>query len=924
MIEVRVNAYIFKEEVIRFSWNVSNPTATPFTLQFPEMRASILLKVEKVSNYSVAKGDEVLIYDAKGRKRITLLVESFTYLESKGEIELTCEPYLGQLLLEDGIYDISQVKGFDGIVAPETIDKGRYFGYFENEKDYLLARAWSNEYRRDIVPIPFYIYSQSPSQQENERFRYYRPNKSPAPTLQVSDDDIIEYEISSPQPAVTHIKTRQGGRGALHTEYEFPNINKSTDSVNVHTLKGGELYAVEVYKVIDSQIEHKLYWSDGIVTTIDSSQNKVDVIGITRDHYVEMIELTPPARPYLTFQSSSSFTLKVDNNRRNWDGTLYYSTDTTNWSVWYGGTLSSVDNKLYLRGKGNTKITGSSSDYSWVLTGSNIECIGNIENLLDWETVALGNHPTMASDCYRFMFEGCESLTTAPELPATTLTDNCYRLMFSNCKSLTMAPELPATTLASYCYAGMFYGCTSFKVSTGSYGTNKYAWRIPTSETGTTATGWNSVMLHGTGGSFTSDPTINKTYYVENQPVSGLDAQNVSGVRVRNRINSQILLDNDYATGIEKYGIEDSITVVLPSEGTTKKYLLLYGALFANKEDLSKITLGFVISVGASVSISLVEWAAVDEIGTVAQSILRHTVTPDMQLRKVEATADYVRLFYCELTDINDITYIRYIEARIELSNMLAYGIQSGSQVVDGRLHHSPISSVEFNGSKVSLLVNDAHPIAQVDFQMSSLVETYFAPPDLPFYAMSFIPDLKLNGNYVAFDNEGNVYTFSRLDYLATYYFNVAVIDSVGYLNRYVDKVGIYETNYWMATHRSNFFIDERLYLGNKAEPLPTNQSRKVCEGITNEFIAGYIIGNLQNCDLDLIEQEKGRITLTIASFKYYYYLYQTVKVEDFDLPPLMGRIYVVIDGVNYIIRTTSVRLEYDGMYKCIVNGIIV
>ena len=693
MIEVRVNAYIFKEEVIRFSWNVSNPTATPFTLQFPEMRASILLKVEKVSNYVIAKGDEVLIYDAKGRKRITLLVESFTYLESKGEIELTCEPYLGQLLLEDGIYDISQVKGFDGIVASETIDKGRYFCYFENEKDYLLARAWSNEYRRDIVPIPFYIYSQSPSQQENERFRYYRPNKSPAPTLQVSDDDIIEYEISSPQPAVTHIKTRQGGRGELHTKYEFPNINKSTDSVNVHTLKGGELYAVEVYKVVDSKIEHKLYWSDGIVTTIDSSQDKVDVIGITRDHYVEMIEL---------------------------------------------------------------------------------------------------------------------------------------------------------------------------------------------------------------------------------------DEQNVSRVRVRNRINSQILLDNGYATGIEKYGIEDSITVVLPSEGTTKKYLLLYGALFANKKDLSKITLGFVISVGASVSISLVEWTAVDEIGTVAQSILRHTVTPDMQLRKVEATADYVRLFYCELTDINDTTYIRYIEAKIELSNMLAYGIQSESQVVDGRLQHSPISSVEFNGSKVSLLVNDAYPIAQVDFQMSSLVGTYFAPLDLPFYAMSFIPDLKLNGNYVAFDNEGNVYTFSRLDYLVTYYFNVAVIDSVGYLNRYVDKVGIYETNYWMATHRSDFFIDERLYLGNKAEPLPTNQSRKVCEGITNEFIAGYIIGNLQNCDLDLIEQEKGRITLTIASFKYYYYLYQTVKVEDFDLPPLMGRIYVVIDGVNYIIRTTSVRLEYNGMYKCIINGIIV
>ena len=33
--------------------------------------------------------------------------------------------------------------------------------------------------------------------------------------------------------------------------------------------------------------------------------------------------------------------------------------------------------------------------------------------------------------------------------------------MFWNCTSLTTAPELPATTLASECYSGMFNGCTS-------------------------------------------------------------------------------------------------------------------------------------------------------------------------------------------------------------------------------------------------------------------------------------------------------------------------------------------------------------------------------------------------------------------------------------------------------------------------------
>ena len=34
------------------------------------------------------------------------------------------------------------------------------------------------------------------------------------------------------------------------------------------------------------------------------------------------------------------------------------------------------------------------------------------------------------------MFVGCTSLTTAPELPATTLEEGCYSMMFEDCESL--------------------------------------------------------------------------------------------------------------------------------------------------------------------------------------------------------------------------------------------------------------------------------------------------------------------------------------------------------------------------------------------------------------------------------------------------------------------------------------------------------
>lgn len=79
--------------------------------------------------------------------------------------------------------------------------------------------------------------------------------------------------------------------------------------------------------------------------------------------------------------------------------------------------------------------------------------------LYDAQELKLPNDATEL--CYCNTFKGCTSLTTAPELPATTLSDNCYYGMFSGCRSLTYAPELPATTMKNNCYASMFTNCLS-------------------------------------------------------------------------------------------------------------------------------------------------------------------------------------------------------------------------------------------------------------------------------------------------------------------------------------------------------------------------------------------------------------------------------------------------------------------------------
>jgi hypothetical protein len=158
----------------------------------------------------------------------------------------------------------------------------------------------------------------------------------------------------------------------------------------------------------------------------------------------------------------------------------------------------------------------------------------------------------LAGSCYRAMFSGCTTLTAMPELPATTLTDHCYYDMFQGCTALTNTSDLAAMALADYCYGSMFNGCTSLVVPPALPATTLAAhcyqnmfkasglkvalaaddiytdpWRIPsTGSASTSANAWNSGMLSDTLGSFSGDPALNTTYYLDtlaNQPLPGFE-----------------------------------------------------------------------------------------------------------------------------------------------------------------------------------------------------------------------------------------------------------------------------------------------------------------------------------------------------------------------------------------------------------------
>ena len=145
---------------------------------------------------------------------------------------------------------------------------------------------------------------------------------------------------------------------------------------------------------------------------------------------------------------------------------LQTSTDGKSWTPYNVGdviTFPNVGDKVYFKAVGqNYRLAIAPSDYHKFVTNGQFEASGNVNSLLEEDeetarTMSLENRQF----CYAYLFSGCTALTTAPELPATTLAYGCYAMMFQGCTSLTQAPELPATTLADFCYYYMFENCTA-------------------------------------------------------------------------------------------------------------------------------------------------------------------------------------------------------------------------------------------------------------------------------------------------------------------------------------------------------------------------------------------------------------------------------------------------------------------------------
>ena len=225
------------------------------------------------------------------------------------------------------------------------------------------------------------------------------------------------------------------------------------------------------------------------VTTVSNGTYPANLAGSSGNAIEagKIYDATVAVSNYLTFTATKEGqTMKIYNNGISgvfWDVSgndsyyFQYSTDGVTWNndnVITKNNYQKLNNaggiafdetthKLYLRGNFTNGTSASGNDFKYLTIGftdndNKVTCTGDIRTLIDYEDFTTVNTSNVT---FKGLFKGCEALTTAPELPATTLAYSCYQEMFQSCTSLTTAPALPATTLAERCYYLMFSGCTS-------------------------------------------------------------------------------------------------------------------------------------------------------------------------------------------------------------------------------------------------------------------------------------------------------------------------------------------------------------------------------------------------------------------------------------------------------------------------------
>ena len=170
---------------------------------------------------------------------------------------------------------------------------------------------------------------------------------------------------------------------------------------------------------------------------------------------------------YLCFTSTGESFVRTIGNRKTIYNTTYFSHNSLDYKINDGewqrlecnNSLHTSEDvilhdgdKMYVKAYWSTTAVPDKV-YTRIYIGGNVACSGNIMSLANFNTT-----PTE----YQFydLFQGSD-ITSAPDLPATTLTTGCYSKMFFNCSKLNYVKAMFTDISAQDCLTDWLSGVSS-------------------------------------------------------------------------------------------------------------------------------------------------------------------------------------------------------------------------------------------------------------------------------------------------------------------------------------------------------------------------------------------------------------------------------------------------------------------------------
>ena len=352
------------------------------------------------------------------------------------------------------------------LVGSEWQPQGNKFLKWENETmnftayypasiDGTITQPMEYESEADLAAADFMSFSGSQKNENNNQLTLTMKRQMARVVVEIAG-----FNDQYSKNATVNSLSICGVKAYKHSDNKFyalidPNYTSSTAPFLSLEVKDGESTKTETLTTSPAFVAGNSY-----TYKLTVGKNKISVSGITVADWTPG-KITDNGKaeeipPYVTFTADEEQTFKMTTNENYKITRLEYSVNGGDWITVTEDSrvnFGAEDGDLRLRGKNPDGTATNSSLYStiaFINDNVNVACTGDIRTLLDWE-----KYKTVDTSKARFcrLFENCSVLTSAPELPATTLAQHCYYSMFSGCEKLSTVTMLAPSGQITNSYA---------------------------------------------------------------------------------------------------------------------------------------------------------------------------------------------------------------------------------------------------------------------------------------------------------------------------------------------------------------------------------------------------------------------------------------------------------------------------------------